>query len=435
MPNPRSIVCGTDFSEKAREAMDVASALAAALSLRLEVVHVLDLSGPLWRDAAGRARATADASAALADETARLAATHGVEIGSRVELGSAAARVVELADELGASLIVVAAGGPTRSIFRVGGTAERIAQGARVPVLMVRDPRPLSEWLRGAPMGIAALVDNDTAGDHVLDWIRTLRGIGASNVSVLQGYYPDEAAARFGLASPGPVDRDRQLEAYLRRDLEHRVGALDGRGSVEYVPVRAVGRVADHLVEHPAARGAGLLVVGNHRARGVARWSSVAAGVVHLAESSVLVVPVDAPTAAAMALPRYRRVLVATDGSSFASEALRHGYGLIAGGGELVVVQVLTPPADDAALRAAQASLAEQIGRSPVPANTRIDVVFGSDPAEAILHEAARVGADCIVVASHGRSGIRKLLLGSVANAVVQRSERPVLIVRPAGDA
>lgn len=49
--------------------------------------------------------------------------------------------------------------------------------------------------------------------------------------------------------------------------------------------------------------------------------------------------------------------------------------------------------------------------------------------ADVILSEARRWGADLIVVGSHGRGGVRRLVLGSVAERVVHRSAVPVLVV------
>ncbi|MHB1669750.1 MAG: universal stress protein [Thiomonas sp.] len=51
--------------------------------------------------------------------------------------------------------------------------------------------------------------------------------------------------------------------------------------------------------------------------------------------------------------------------------------------------------------------------------------------ADAIVAEAGRWNADLIVIGSHGRSGVRHLLLGSVAEGVARRSMIPVLIVHP----
>lgn len=52
--------------------------------------------------------------------------------------------------------------------------------------------------------------------------------------------------------------------------------------------------------------------------------------------------------------------------------------------------------------------------------------------ADAILSEARRWGADLIVIGGHGRSGVRRMILGGVAEGVTQRSTVPVLIVHAA---
>lgn len=62
--------------------------------------------------------------------------------------------------------------------------------------------------------------------------------------------------------------------------------------------------------------------------------------------------------------------------------------------------------------------------------STSARVVVG-DPREAILDLARREHADLIVVGSHGRSGLTKLLLGSVASHIVTHAPCDVLVVRP----
>jgi nucleotide-binding universal stress UspA family protein len=100
------------------------------------------------------------------------------------------------------------------------------------------------------------------------------------------------------------------------------------------------------------------------------------------------------------------------------------------------VLHVLTAPSDGTTIAESCATLRRLLPEHPPEAVTsRVEAVFEGDAAAGIVETAARFGADCIVVASHGRSGVRKLLLGSVAQAVLQRSDRPVLIVRPPTDA
>ncbi|MFB6093978.1 MAG: universal stress protein [Halanaeroarchaeum sp.] len=55
-------------------------------------------------------------------------------------------------------------------------------------------------------------------------------------------------------------------------------------------------------------------------------------------------------------------------------------------------------------------------------------------PHEAILERAETVGADLIVMATHGRTGIDRFLLGSVTEKVIRSTDRPVLVVRFDGD-
>ena len=56
--------------------------------------------------------------------------------------------------------------------------------------------------------------------------------------------------------------------------------------------------------------------------------------------------------------------------------------------------------------------------------------VIEGDPREALLEAASKAGADLIVVGSHGRTGLEKLLMGSVASHIVAHASCSVLVVR-----
>ena len=64
--------------------------------------------------------------------------------------------------------------------------------------------------------------------------------------------------------------------------------------------------------------------------------------------------------------------------------------------------------------------------RTWVSASSRLEL---GDPATVILHVAKEIGADVIVMGTHGRTGLGRLLMGSVAEQVVRRSECPVLTI------
>jgi nucleotide-binding universal stress UspA family protein len=62
--------------------------------------------------------------------------------------------------------------------------------------------------------------------------------------------------------------------------------------------------------------------------------------------------------------------------------------------------------------------------------DVEIRAILGDSPSKALVEEANREGATCIVVGSHGRTGLAHLVMGSVAEDVVKKSRIPVLVVK-----
>jgi nucleotide-binding universal stress UspA family protein len=145
--------------------------------------------------------------------------------------------------------------------------------------------------------------------------------------------------------------------------------------------------------------------------------------------------------------PGFSRILWPTDFSPGAKAALPHAVNLAAGAGaELVVLHVLAiapmysvPEATagfwdewDKQTRAEAERQLEKLVTQLQKAKlrTRIVLVRGV-PFEQILRAAKRLKCDLIVLATHGRTGLRHVLMGSVAENVVRRASCPVLTVRP----
>ena len=74
------------------------------------------------------------------------------------------------------------------------------------------------------------------------------------------------------------------------------------------------------------------------------------------------------------------------------------------------------------------ASVVRDAAKAGVACKTR--TVVGGEPWQAIVRAARSGGCDCVVMGSHGRSGIRGLVLGSETARVLARSRIPVLVVR-----
>ena len=144
----------------------------------------------------------------------------------------------------------------------------------------------------------------------------------------------------------------------------------------------------------------------------------------------------------------YKHILIATDGSELAAKAVTAGLQLAATVGARVTALTATQPyaamvgVDGPALvfpmdeyeksaAAAAARILEQISKEAGDLGVECATVHVRDfPAEAITATASAKNCDLIVMASHGRRGIGRLLLGSQAAKVVTLSPVPVLIVR-----
>lgn len=147
----------------------------------------------------------------------------------------------------------------------------------------------------------------------------------------------------------------------------------------------------------------------------------------------------------------YERILIATDGSDLAAKGLRHGLALAAALRVPVIVLTVTgpwmPAFDDAlalsadpamqheyregCARSAQRILEDAVGQAAA-AGVACEVEHVPDgfPADAIVQAATRHGAGLVVMASHGRHGLGKVLLGSQTEAVLAHCTVPVLLVR-----
>jgi nucleotide-binding universal stress UspA family protein len=205
------------------------------------------------------------------------------------------------------------------------------------------------------------------------------------------------------------------------------VAADAGRAGVEcetlvrhgYEPSREIVAAAEDVK-------ADVIVMGRRGRRGLARWmvGDAVAKVIGHTSASVLV----APRAAQM--PQ-RRLLVATDGSRHADAAAIAAGNLARFCKLPLTVLSVTRDAHSDQRRAEARTTVDRVtaflGKEGVTAE---GVVVHGLPDEVIVATATAKGADLIVVGSHGRTGLQKVLLGSISERVIGRAQTPVLVVR-----
>lgn len=144
-----------------------------------------------------------------------------------------------------------------------------------------------------------------------------------------------------------------------------------------------------------------------------------------------------------VAVAKIETILVATDGSPASSAASEEAIDLAQRlGAQLLVINVVNVPEVTAASAIFPGTVfsareeAESIARAVVDAARRSGAIatyltWEGQPGEAIVAAAESEGADLVVVGTHGRSVIGRLLLGSVSEYVVRHSRVPVMVVRP----
>jgi len=137
-----------------------------------------------------------------------------------------------------------------------------------------------------------------------------------------------------------------------------------------------------------------------------------------------------------MASP-FKKVLCAADFDENCAATIRAARGLLGQDGHLYVFHAVTFPfaltskEAEVPLSKAKERLADIAFPTAGRTNLELIVESSDNVAKSVLDMARSVSADCIVLSTHGRRGVDRLLLGSVAEQVIHGSEIPVLTVRP----
>ena len=144
----------------------------------------------------------------------------------------------------------------------------------------------------------------------------------------------------------------------------------------------------------------------------------------------------------------YQRILVPLDGSTLSEAALPHAEKLArALNVEIVLLHVDVSPAltfesqtsplaplpeEVKIMRTDEASYIKTMCTGMEHKGLRVNYLFRDGVvADAILEAAETTQADLIIMSTHGRTGLLRLLLGSVAEQVVRQSKIPVMLIRP----
>jgi len=166
-----------------------------------------------------------------------------------------------------------------------------------------------------------------------------------------------------------------------------------------------------------------MIIVGRHGRTGLLRlmMGSVAAKVIGHALCNVLVVSPTTTT-------EFKNILIATDGSRYSEAAVSESIGIAKRcNSHLVALSVASA---DAERKAAEDTVRKAVELAVKEGIKAEGVTVIGKPYEAIVNAAKQKHADLIVVGSHGRRGLERLLMGSVTERVIGHTEVGVLVVK-----
>ena len=197
-----------------------------------------------------------------------------------------------------------------------------------------------------------------------------------------------------------------------------------------------------YIVDEAVKNKITMIIMGRRGRKGLNRlvMGSTTARVIGHAPCSVLVIPPAAKI-------DFRSVVVATDGSKYSTAAASEAIGIAKRNGSKLTAVAVVPAeiamptdADFAALQrdklADQEMLSAEKNAKAVKESAQKEgvaaqaFVLSGKPADAIIETAKDKDADLIIVGSHGRTGLDKLLMGSVTERVIVLSACAVLVVK-----
>ena len=228
---------------------------------------------------------------------------------------------------------------------------------------------------------------------------------------------------------PQVVDK---AEKEVREHLE----SIKNRASKEGVDCKVVVHRSEEpfqdIANDAAKNKVDMIIIGTHGRTGLKRlmMGSVTAKVIGHAPCKVLVVPLNAKV-------ECRNILVATDGSRYSDAAASEAIGIAKRcGGSLIVISValsdkeIILAEDDEEIILAKDYVKKIIELAEKEGIKTEGLTVTGKPHEAIIETSKRKNVDLIVVGSHGRTGLDRLLMGSVTERVIGHSESAVLVVR-----
>lgn len=279
-------------------------------------------------------------------------------------------------------------------------------------------------------------VDFSAGSRQAMHWAIKLAGESGAELVLLHAWQLPVAIGDFAFAPNVAVD----VEAAARECMDKELADARSLGATRVSAKLVSGAPWIKIVDELADRSFDLVVMGTHGRTAIKRFllGSVAEKVVRHAPCPVLTVRPDVEARS------FQSILVPVDFSDSSRDAMNAAAALARPGGRgITLLHVVELPTDargepqiEVLLEVMVKQAAEHLERwaaelrakTGVPVQTRSRLGRAGGDVLAVLEEAP--GFDLVVTGSHGRTGIPRVLLGSVAERIVRHAPCPVMVIR-----
>jgi nucleotide-binding universal stress UspA family protein len=234
------------------------------------------------------------------------------------------------------------------------------------------------------------------------------------------------------------ASEESRLQEYLERvktSFDHSHVSIDVR----------LGQAPEEIIDAAQSRARSVIIMASHGRTGIGRavLGSVTSRVVQASTVPVFVTRASSDTRSEYGKQKIDHVAIALDGSRLAEQALDRAYDIFRNNVRYTLIRIVEPVAPGqsytseaiASYERKAREIAEDYlrdtadGLSAKGANVNVDVRV-TQPSNGIIRIADEFGADMIAMTTHGRSGMGRFFMGSVAERVLQQADKPVMIIR-----
>jgi nucleotide-binding universal stress UspA family protein len=283
-----------------------------------------------------------------------------------------------------------------------------------------------------------------TAADFAADYDASLHLVHVHIPPMVSHLAADSAVPYAGVASEGWDEECRRGELEYMDRLARNIGNVPA----EDLDTRILdGRVSDAIRKFADESDVDLIVMASHGHTGVERlWlGSVTEALARRTTKPLLILRPSENGEEPLKPMRVEHVLVGLDGSDESEAILAPVRALGKMGAKVTLLHVvseggmfgaegfpLRPDGLERIMDRADEYL-DSVARGLEAdlGHVSLHVEMAANPAKGILHVAESLGADLVAMATHGRTGLRRALLGSVADKVLRAATRPVLLKKP----